>query len=196
MRLIGRAKQMRDAGEDVVSFGAGEPDFATPDHVKEAGIRAIREGFTKYTASEGDEAAIQLLAEHHRAVGPVVRSRGGKVVKHLGDGLLLTFPEPEAALLASLELLDIQPPPLRLRAGIHLGDVVTTRDDVIGHVVNVAARVTESARGGQVLCTDAVREAAGALPRVRFSRPRRRTFKGLDDGVRVCQVSYAEGSSS
>src|SRR5439155_16142685 len=146
--------------------------------------------------SEGDEAAIQLLAEHHRAVGPVVRSRGGKVVKHLGDGLLPTFPEPEAALLASLELLDIQPPPLRLRAGIHLGDVVTTRDDGIGHVVNVAARVTESARGGQVLCTDAVREAAGALPRVRFSRPRRRTFKGLDDGVRVCQVSYAEGSSS
>src|SRR5438132_2718523 len=142
------------------------------------------EGFTKYTAREGDEAATQLLGEHHRHVGPVVRSRGGRVVKHLGDGLLLTFPEPEAAVLACLELLDVQPPPLRLRAGIHLGDVVTTRDDVIGHVVNVAARVTESARGGEVLCTDDVSDAVGDLPTVRFSRPRRRTFKGLDETVR------------
>ena len=153
------------------------------------------EGFTRYTSSEGDEAASQLLAEHHRRVGPVVRSRGGRIVKHLGDGLLLTFPEPEAAVMACLELCESQPPPLRLRAGIHLGDVVSTRDDVIGHVVNVAARVTESARGGEVLCTDAVREAAGDLPRLHFSRPRRRTFKGVDESVRVCRVGYEETGS-
>src|SRR3954465_6902619 len=53
------------------------------------------EGFTKYTASAGDEAASALLAEHHRRAGPVVRSRGGRVVKRLGDGLMLTFPSAE-----------------------------------------------------------------------------------------------------
>src|SRR5439155_20832638 len=102
------------------------------------------EGFTAYTANEGDEAASRLLAEHHREVGPIVRSRGGKVAKRLGDGLLLTFPEPAAAVIACVELVGAEPAPLRLRAGIHLGDVVVTRDDVIGHVVNVAARVAES----------------------------------------------------
>lgn len=152
------------------------------------------EGFTRYTANEGDDAASQLLTRHHRAVGPVVRSRGGRVVKRLGDGLLLTFPEAEAAVLASLELVGVQPEPLRLRAGMHVGDVVITRDDVIGHVVNVAARVTESAKGGDVLATSEVREAVGdGLPQVRFNKARRKSFKGLNDSVSVCRVERVTG---
>ena len=48
-----KAKAMKKAGVDVVSFGAGEPDFDTPEHIKEAAIRAIKEGFTKYTPVGG-----------------------------------------------------------------------------------------------------------------------------------------------
>src|SRR5204863_6679944 len=99
------------------------------------------EGFTDYTARAGDEAASALLNEHHRLAGPIVRSRGGHIVKRLGDGLMVTFPSADAAVLASLELLDSAPEPLRLRAGVHCGEVVVARDDVIGHVVNVSARV-------------------------------------------------------
>src|SRR4051794_15090652 len=62
------------------------------------------EGFTRHTAAVGDEAASEMLAVHHRAVGPVVRSRGGRTVKRLGDGLMLAFPSSDAAVLASLEL--------------------------------------------------------------------------------------------
>ena len=69
MRLIGRSKQMRAAGEDVVSFGAGEPDFDTPDHVKEAAIRAIREGFTKYTPAAGIGELRAAVAAKFRADG-------------------------------------------------------------------------------------------------------------------------------
>src|SRR5205814_8492944 len=98
------------------------------------------EGVIKCTATHGDEAATALLADLHRRVGPAVRSRGGRVVKRLGDGLLLSFPSSEAAVMASLELLPLAPDALRLRAGVHCGEVVATRDDVIGHVVNVAAR--------------------------------------------------------
>src|SRR4051812_6046545 len=50
------------------------------------------EGFTRFTAEAGDEAATAMLSEHHRMVGPVIRSRGGRLVKRLGDGLLLAFP--------------------------------------------------------------------------------------------------------
>jgi adenylate cyclase len=148
------------------------------------------EGFTQWTARNGDDAASALLSEHYRVVGPVVRSRGGRIVKRLGDGLLLTFPEPEAAVLAGLEMVAAAPGPLRLRAGVNFGEAVVTRDDVIGHEVNVAARVTEAAGGGEVLVTAAVREAtAESLLRVNFGRQRRRTFKGLPDPIGVCRVT-------
>lgn len=145
------------------------------------------EGFTHYTAEHGDDAAIELLGEHHRLSGPIIRSRGGHIVKRLGDGLLLSFPLPEAAVLAALELLDTAPAPLRLRAGLHVGQAVVTRDDVIGHVVNVAARITEHARGGRALASVDVRDAAGEVPGVQFGRARRARLKGVEP-MSVCPV--------
>jgi adenylate cyclase len=153
------------------------------------------EGFTAFTAREGDEAASQLLADHYREVGPVVRSRGGHVSKRLGDGLLLTFPSPEAGVLACLEMVDAEPAPLRLRAGIHVGDVVVAGDEIVGHVVNVAARVAESAKGGEVLVTDDVRKAVGDLRGATFGRARGKTFKGIGEKVLVSRASRAEPGS-
>ena len=46
-------KQMKADGIDVIGFGAGEPDFNTPDNIKEAGIAAIRDNFTRYTPASG-----------------------------------------------------------------------------------------------------------------------------------------------
>jgi adenylate cyclase len=148
------------------------------------------EGFTKFTAVHGDDAASALLADHHRTVGPVVRSRGGRIVKRLGDGLMLSFPSSEAAVHASLELLDTAPDPLRLRAGVHCGEVIAVRDDIIGNVVNIAARVAESAKGGEVIVTADVRDAVGELKGVSFSRSRRRSFKGVAP-IAVCRAVAA-----
>jgi aspartate aminotransferase len=53
MAVTGRARELKAAGHDVIGLGAGEPDFDTPDHVKEAAIAAIRAGDTKYTAVDG-----------------------------------------------------------------------------------------------------------------------------------------------
>ncbi len=55
LAITAMAKQMQAEGIDIISFAGGEPDFDTPDHVKEAGIQAIRQGFTKYTAPAGIE---------------------------------------------------------------------------------------------------------------------------------------------
>jgi aspartate aminotransferase len=55
LAITAMAKRMQAEGIDVISFAGGEPEFDTPDHVKEAGIRALREGFTKYTAPAGTE---------------------------------------------------------------------------------------------------------------------------------------------
>lgn len=153
------------------------------------------EGFTRFTSREGDRAARELLEQHHRAVGPVIRSRGGRIVKKLGDGLLITFGAPEAAVLAALEINETNETNetgLRLRVGLHHGEVELLGDDVIGHHVNLAARVADSARGGEVLATTDVRSAIGTPPPgVAFGRARRRRFKGVDDSVLVCPVRRA-----
>lgn len=147
------------------------------------------EGFTSYTARQGDGAARELLERHHRTVGPIIRSRGGRIVKKLGDGLLVSFGAPEAAVLAALEIAETNETGLRLRVGLHHGEVVALGDDVIGHDVNLAARVADSAKGGEILATTDVREAVGAVPAgVSFGRARRRTFKGVDGSVLVCPV--------
>jgi adenylate cyclase len=149
------------------------------------------EGFTRFTSRHGDEAARELLERHHRAVGPVIRSRGGRVVKKIGDGLLICFEAPEAAVLAAVEVGEADDSDLRLRAGIHHGDVMVVGNDVIGHAVNVAARVTDSAKGGEVLATTAVRSAVSEMPGVTFGRARRRSFKGVAESVSVCPVKRA-----
>ncbi len=53
LAVTARAKAMKAEGIDVISFGAGEPDFDTPNNIKQAAIKAINEGFTKYTPTSG-----------------------------------------------------------------------------------------------------------------------------------------------
>ncbi|HEV7191591.1 MAG TPA: adenylate/guanylate cyclase domain-containing protein [Jatrophihabitantaceae bacterium] len=147
------------------------------------------EGFTRFTARNGDEAALALLANHHRLTAPIVRKWGGRVVKTLGDGLMLVFPAPSSAIYAALELVPTAPAPLRMRAGIHHGELVVTSHDLVGHVVNIAARVTDAADGGQVLVTGTALAAAGDLgPGVRVLRSRRRSLKGVSQRVPVARV--------
>jgi aspartate aminotransferase len=58
-----KAKQLKAEGHDVVGFGAGEPDFDTPQHIKDAAIKALNEGFTKYTAASGIPELRQAIAD-------------------------------------------------------------------------------------------------------------------------------------
>ena len=53
LAITAKAAELRAAGKDVIGLGAGEPDFDTPDHIKDAAIEAIRSGFTKYTPVDG-----------------------------------------------------------------------------------------------------------------------------------------------
>jgi len=58
-----RAKELKAKGFDIVNFGVGEPDFDTPEHIKEAAIRAIRDGFTKYTPVGGIDELKEAIIE-------------------------------------------------------------------------------------------------------------------------------------
>src|ERR1051325_1598077 len=63
LAIDSKAKQMKAEGQDVVGFGAREPDFDTPQHIKDAAIRALNEGFTKYTPSSGIPELRQAIAD-------------------------------------------------------------------------------------------------------------------------------------
>jgi aspartate aminotransferase len=63
LAIDAKAKAMKAAGEDVVGFGAGEPDFDTPQHIKDAAAKALAEGFTKYTPSSGIPELRQAIAD-------------------------------------------------------------------------------------------------------------------------------------
>ena len=85
LAVSARAAEMKAAGKDIVSLGAGEPDFDTPDHIKEAAIKAIHDGKTKYTAVDGilslREAIVQKLENFNKlkyAPNQVIVSTGGK----------------------------------------------------------------------------------------------------------------------
>jgi len=58
-----KAAELRAAGRDVIGLGAGEPDFDTPDHIKDAAVQAIRDGHTKYTAVDGTPACKDAVIE-------------------------------------------------------------------------------------------------------------------------------------
>lgn len=176
---------------DAMAHAATDADPTTDEPIARTDLTVAftdLEGFTAYTATEGDDAASRLLVDHHRHADLVARRRGGRVVKRLGDGLLLVFASPPAAVLTCLELRETAP--LRLRAGIHQGSVNLTADgDVVGHVVNVASRVAASARPGEILVTDNTRAGAAALSCLVFNAPSTRRFKGITEAVTVSATS-------
>src|SRR5215813_12197460 len=65
MAVMEAAIKLRDQGIDVVDFGPGEPDFPTPENVKQAGIRAIQDNFTKYTAIGGIKELKKAIVDKH-----------------------------------------------------------------------------------------------------------------------------------
>jgi aspartate aminotransferase len=67
MKVAADAEKLRSQGIDVVDFGAGEPDFPTPDNIKQAAVRALEQNFTKYTAAGGTAELKQVICERHKA---------------------------------------------------------------------------------------------------------------------------------
>ena len=134
-----KAQELKAAGRDVIGLGAGEPDFDTPDHIKAAGIRAIEQGKTKYTAVDGiAELKAAICAKFRRDNGldyvpaQVSVGSGGKQILYNalmatlnpGDEVVIPAPYwvsyPDMVLLAGGE-------PVVVQAGIETGFKLTAQ---------------------------------------------------------------------
>jgi len=120
---------------------------------------------TVLTEHLGDDAWADSLRNHRDFVRGKIARHGGVEVGTQGDGFLIRFPDPDAAVACAVELQrssakrrSSQPDTPKLRVGIHAGEVVHDGDDddLVGRVVNLASRVTQVADPDEVLVTEAV----------------------------------------
>jgi class 3 adenylate cyclase len=117
-------------------------------------------GFTAYTDAHGDRAAVAVLDRQSALVEDRVAGRG-RIVKELGDGLMLWFENGTAGLEAVQAILASVAAardefPLAVRMGMHVGDVIERSGDFVGQTVNIAARVVDLAGPGELLVTEQV----------------------------------------
>ena len=122
-----KARELKAAGKDVIGLGAGEPDFDTPDNIKEAAIKAIKEGDTKYTAVDGTPALKKAIVEKFKrennldySIDQITVGAGGKHVIYnammatlnKGDEVIIPAPYwvsyPDVVLLAGAKPVIIE----------------------------------------------------------------------------------------
>jgi adenylate cyclase len=153
-------------------------------------------GYTQLTDEHGDAAAAELAAR----LGPLVQrtsvAHGGRPVKFLGDGVMFVFPEPGPAVLAALEMVEDVAvaglPPAHV--GIASGPVIFQEGDYYGQTVNLAARISDFARPGEVLVSSAVVDAA-QLPDGAFVEVGPVDLKGVSGPIRLLAARRLPPSS-
>jgi len=119
-------------------------------------------GYTRLTQEHGDTAAAALAENLAKVVKRTSAAHGGRPVKWLGDGVMFWFRDPGPGVVAALEMVDgvaaAGLPPAHV--GLHAGPVVIQEGDYYGQTVNMASRIADYARSGEVLVTQTVVDAA------------------------------------
>jgi adenylate cyclase len=144
-------------------------------------------GFSSWALEAGDRQAVRLLREFTEAVEPAILERRGEVVKRLGDGLMAAFWDAASAAdaafaaherVAAIAVGGHRP---RLHTGIHLGRPRKLGGDYFGVDVNIAARLADAAKPGEVLVSDPVLTALD--PAAVTAKNRRFRAKGAPPGL-------------
>jgi adenylate cyclase len=145
-------------------------------------------GFTRMTLERGDEHGARTSVRLGELADEVVDRHGGRVLKLLGDGVLLLFPAPCPAIEAVAELARrmLQSGLPIAHAGIHAGPVVERDGDVFGTTVNMASRIANHAPAGTILVSEAVVEACPQYSD-RFEPLGEVAIRGLAEPVTLCR---------
>jgi adenylate cyclase len=140
----------------------------------------------------GDRAWVRLIGSHDRMFRRHVKNHSGHVVKSQGDGFMVAFAQPEAAVRCSIDVqraLSKRPNGIRVRIGIHMGKSVRRGDDLFGRNVAMAARVASEADGGETLVSEVVRDAVSDIDDIAFDDCREAELKGFAGRHRLYAVA-------
>ena len=145
-------------------------------------------GFTALTEAHGDEEAAALAADFYDAVRAELPAYDGAHVKSIGDALMLRVPDPGDAILLGLriagELMRDHGAPA-VRIGLHHGTAIERGGDYFGAAVNLAARVSAAAVGGEVLLTAQTAALAPTLEGVVYESRGRRDLRNIREPVEL-----------
>jgi class 3 adenylate cyclase len=154
------------------------------------------ENSTLMTERLGDERWLEVLRAHNGVFRRHVRDHAGYEVKSQGDGFMLVFPDPGDALTCAVEIQrelassDVgEDEQIRVRMGLHTGEAIAEEGDFFGRSVILAARIAAQATGGEILVSEALREAAAE--RFSFDSGREIELKGLAGTHRVYRAEWS-----
>ena len=151
------------------------------------------EGSTELTEELGDERWLELLHEHNALVRQEVQAHGGYEVKSQGDGFMIAFSSAREALRCATgiqQALDAyatnhREHPVRVRIGLHTGEVLRDDDDFFGRNVVLAARIGAEAGGGEILVSSVLKTLVESTGDWTFEDERELELKGLAGTHRV-----------
>jgi class 3 adenylate cyclase len=198
VRKEGLGAAVRSSIEELADWAEVErPDLAriTPDGRVVILFSDIEES-TALNERVGDRAWVKLIGEHDKLVRRLVKDHSGHVVKSQGDGFMIAFARAEQAVRCGVDIQhalqkDAQRKRrngFRVRIGIHMGRSVRRGDDLFGRNVAMAARVAGEAGGGEILVSEAVRDAVSGCDDISFDEGRDAELKGFAGTQRLYAV--------
>ena len=162
-------------------------------------------GFTEYTDAQGDVAALRVLEHQTGLMNEITAERtDARIVKELGDGLMVWFGAPRdaiesaTAMLAAVDAARADDDfPVAIRMGLHLGEMLERGDDLVGATVNIAARIADLAGPGELLASEAAVAACEEHRLVaRLDPVGPAPVKGVTEPIWLVRVSAADRAPS
>ena len=182
------------------AVAATRPDLSgtsAPDGTVTIAFTDIEDS-TRLNGFLGDQRWFEVLRAHNDVLRVVTTDHGGTVVKNHGDGFMLAFPSARRAIRCAfaiqasmVERFNDPGSPIRVRIGMHVGEVVREAEDFFGHAVNYAARIASTARGGEIVTSQLIHDLVAHTGEFRFGEPRTVELKGVPGAHRVWPVEPA-----
>lgn len=155
-------------------------------------------GFSEMTDRLGDREAHRVIQRHHSVVRHALAAHDGEEVELRGDGFYLAFSEPESALRCAIAIqrnfvcdARLHPTqPIRVRIGLHAGSALLDSHSYFGKALIEASRISEQARGGEILVSSACRERVPARANLAFGPGYDLKLRGLQGRRRIFRLLW------
>ena len=154
---------------------------------------------TLLTTSQGDEAANYIMRAHREVVRGQIDIHEGYEVKSIGDGFMIAFTSARKALACAIDIQRAllrhnadqpQDKHVRVRSGLHTGEVIREEGDLYGAAVIAASRIADKAKGGQILISETARGIIGHSEEVELIDAGVFPLKGFPDEWRLFEVNW------
>lgn len=160
-------------------------------------------GSTEFTQQHGDAAQMSLVLAHDGAVETAAARFGGRIVKHTGDGMMVSFAHPAAAMQAAIAIQmsvaaqnNLEPDlDLKLRIGINAGTAIRQDGDFFGSAIQLAARMCSVAQAGEIAATRAVVEGCAGTG-LTFRSAGAQMLKGFPEPIEIFFPVFSTGSAA